>query len=490
MTFFSWLTILRTLLVVGIQGVAANAASGALLSTTNVREFGATGDGRTDDTAAIQRAIDTGGGGIGFPKGIYRISKTIRIDLDKGGYTSLIGDGTARVVMSGAGPAFKWIGTHEGSADPDQFKSNVWERQRMPLVDSLEIIGDHPEADGIEASGTMQLTITRVTIRGMRHGIHLTVRNRNVLISDCHIYHNRGIGVFYDHVNLHQSNISGSHISYNAGGGVVSRGGDVRNIHIGNCDFESNMAAGRPATANVLLDSTGGDVGEVAITGCTIQHNSTSPDSANIRILGEGHDIALERRTGVAKTQEGHVTITGNVLSDVQVNVHIRNARGVTLTGNTFWMAYQQDLLVEDSNNIVVGPNNFDRNPRYNYGTSLNTKGGVAFRNSRDCTLTGLHLNGVWRQPAAVSLERCDRFNIAHCTVLDSDGVGLLLDDCTRTRVTSCMIRDDRPESKATHSLKVNGGSGNWILQNLLVNGYEVSPSSALMQDNLATVRP
>ena len=49
-----------------------------------------------------------------------------------------------------------------------------------------------------------------------------------MLITDCHIYENRGIGIYYDNVNLHQSNINGCHISYCSGGGVVVRGGDVR----------------------------------------------------------------------------------------------------------------------------------------------------------------------------------------------------------------------------------------------------------------------
>ena len=37
----------------------------------NVRDFGAAGDGKTKDTAAIQKAIDAGGI-IHFPPGIYR----------------------------------------------------------------------------------------------------------------------------------------------------------------------------------------------------------------------------------------------------------------------------------------------------------------------------------------------------------------------------------------------------------------------------------
>ena len=37
----------------------------------NVRDFGAVGDGKTSDTAAIQRAIDAGGEVI-FPPGVYK----------------------------------------------------------------------------------------------------------------------------------------------------------------------------------------------------------------------------------------------------------------------------------------------------------------------------------------------------------------------------------------------------------------------------------
>ncbi|MBI4662549.1 MAG: right-handed parallel beta-helix repeat-containing protein [Verrucomicrobia bacterium] len=456
----------------------------SLGASTDVRAFGAAGDGKTDDTAAIQRAVNAGVGGVHFSKGIYRLTQPVVINLDKVGFTSLVGDGTGRIVMAGAGPAFQLLGTHQGSADPDQFKPNVWDRQRTPMVDAVEIVGDHREADGIEATGTMQLTITRVVLRKLRHGIRLTVRNRNVLIADSHIYDNRGIGVFYDNVNLHQSSITGCHISYCSGGGVVSRGGNVRNVQIGNCDIESNMSPNTPPTANVLLDSTGGSIGEVAITGCTIQHHSPSPDSANIRILGQGREPALEKRAGTATTQEGHVTLTGNVLSDVQINVHIRHARGVTLTGNTFWMGYQHDLLVEESSNIVIGPNNFDRNPRYNYGTSLDANGGLVFRNSKDCLLTGLHVNGVWRKPAALLIEACDRFNVSNCSILDSDNVGLLMKDSTNTRVSGCVIRDGRKEKKGTESLKAVGGHGNWIVQNMLGDSHDVPEGVARAEGN------
>lgn len=453
-------------------------AADAPAGPADVRSFGATGDGSGDDAAAIERAIASGAGSIEFPKGIYRISKTVTVDLDKTGPIALFGHGTARIRMAGPGAAFEFIGTHQGTASPDTFKTDVWDRQRTPMVDGLEITGDHPEADGIAAAGTMQLTVTRCALRELRHGIRLFRRNRNVLIDACHIYNNHGIGIFYDDVSLHQSNIGDCHISYCDGGGVVSRAGDVRNVHIGNCDIESNMATNAPPTANILLDSSGGSIGEVAITGCTIQHNNQSPDSANIRIIGGGRAGGLAKRIGSEFTSEGHVTITGNVLSDVRVNVHVRGARGVVLTGNTFWMGYDHDLLVEDSSNIVVGENNFDRNPRYNYGTSQAANGGIVFRGCRDSTLNGIHVNGALRQPAAVLVENCARMNITGCTILDSDGPGLAMANTSRSHVSACLIRDDRAEKAPAPSLKITGGAGNLIGQNMLGSGAEIDPAS------------
>src|SRR5262249_27287157 len=100
----------------------------------DVRAHGARGDGETDDTTAVQKAIDSGAGAVRFGKGTYRLTKTVVIDLDKVGFVSLLGDGVARVVMAGPGPAFHFVGTHEGTAQPSSVKANVWDRQRTPLV--------------------------------------------------------------------------------------------------------------------------------------------------------------------------------------------------------------------------------------------------------------------------------------------------------------------------------------------------------------------
>ncbi|MAD81001.1 MAG: hypothetical protein CMJ50_09205 [Planctomycetaceae bacterium] len=431
-----------------------------------VFDFGAIGDGETDDTAAIQRAVDASVGEVRFPRGIFRITKTIRVHLDEVGPTSIVAGGTARIVMAGPGPAFKFIGTHGGTASPHTVKPNVWERQRTPMIDGIEVVGDHSEAIGIEATGTMQAIFSRVTIRNALHGIHLTTRNRNVIVSACHLYDNRGVGLYLDGLNLHQVNVDNSHISYNKMGGIVVRDSEIRNLQIANCDIEGNMSDSTEPTANILIDTTNGSVREGAIVGCTIQHTHNAPKSANVRFIGTGREIA---------NKVGHFCISDNAMSDVAVNIHLQYARGVIITGNTLWKGFTHNLLVEGSSNIVVGPNLFDRNPDYGPKGSTNA---LVFRNCHDCTLNGLHINNVMEAPAGLMLKNCSWINVTGCTILDCDNVGLSLQNCDHCRVSDCIVRDTRTGVTNPVAISVTGGRENQLGQNLTVGQRKIELES------------
>src|SRR4051794_26838656 len=67
----------------------------------DVRAHGAKGDGEADDTAAVQKAVNSGAGAVRFGKGVYRLTKTVTVDLDKVGFIALLGDGVGKVVMAG-----------------------------------------------------------------------------------------------------------------------------------------------------------------------------------------------------------------------------------------------------------------------------------------------------------------------------------------------------------------------------------------------------
>src|SRR5581483_2531739 len=164
-------------------------------------------------------------------------------------------------------------------------------------------------------------------------------------------------------------------------------------------------------------------------------------------------------------------------------------ARGVVITGNTFWTAYEWNLLAERCSFVTVGPNNFDRNPRYAGEERPDTTDAIAFRDCADCTLTGFTLSRTRTAPAALTLERCDRFNVGNLTILDCDGVGLLLKDVTNSRVSGCLIRDDRPGAES-FSLRARGGRGNMITDNYLARPADTANGLGLVERNYDGKRP
>lgn len=390
---------------------------------------GAKGDGKTDDTAALQKSIDGGAGQVRLRRGVFRITRPLVIDLDRVGPASISGGGVATLLMMGAGPAIRVIGTHTGTAAPETVKPNVWSRQRAPMVDGLEIVGGHREAIGIQLEGLMQPTLTRLLIRRAQHGIVLTGRNRNAIVADCHLYENRGAGLLLESVNLHQINVTGCHISYNGGGGIVIRRSEVRNIQIGTCDIEANQDPEGPPAANVLFDAREGSIREGAITGCTIQHAHTAPGSANVRFLGRGP---------ADFNKVGNLVIANNALSDVAVNIHLQHARGVILSANTFWKGYEHHLLAEGSSNILVGQNSMDRNPDYK---AADARDDVVFSECSDSSVSGLQMSrGGDRRPALI-LRRCRRMHLANVNLLDAGDHGLLLEDTTDVRIEGGNLR-------------------------------------------------
>ena len=125
---------------------------------SNVKNFGATGDGQTDDTESIQHAINDGDGMLVFPKGTYRIIRPLEIPLKELGPLGISGSiGTATIVMDGPGPAFRLLGNHGGTGDPGSVKPATWHSERMPTVRDIAIEGGHKEADGFELTGTLSL---------------------------------------------------------------------------------------------------------------------------------------------------------------------------------------------------------------------------------------------------------------------------------------------------------------------------------------------
>lgn len=424
-----------------------------------------------DMTATLQQQIDNNNGNLTLSGGKYfRITKPLVFDLTKFGAIKIRSEAGATIIMDGSGPALRIVGDHQGTAAPKSFKPATW-NQRMPVVDGIEILGAHPEADGIELVQCVQPVISKVAVRWCRHAIRLRTRNRNVTLSDCHLYENSGVGVFLDAVNLHQINISNCHISYNRQGGIVVRDGNVRNLQVTGCDIEGNMPDDdtTTTTANILIDVSGteGDtvnsIAEIAITGCTIQHSANYSADRTTTVAPGGANIRL---AGKASYPINSVTITGNVLSDTTVNVDIAHAHDVTVASNTFFAPMPNNLMVRNSQRVTVTGNTF--NPR-----QFVRPGTILFKDSSDCILSSSTLHHFATDRGAVVLDGCQGCILSALTLTDC-GSGIYLKNTTQTTVSACRVT--RTEGGG-YDLWVEGESAGILLSGNAFSGEVLVPA-------------
>ena len=418
----------------------------------DVKKFGAKGDGETDDSAAIGKAFSESDGSLFFGRGSYLITRPIEIELSATGCMAIYGEGPARIIMKGSGPAVRIVGTHMRNASPENISEGVWERERMPVVRGLEITGGHPEADGIEIAGTMQAVLSGLLIRNCRHGIHVARHNRNLIIHSCHVYNNSGCGIYFDGVNIHQANVANSHVSYNRRGGIKVCDSEIRNLQIVGNDIEYNYSDESEESADVWFDISRGAIREGTIAGNTIQAVQ-SPGGANIRMAGPGRE---------ASRKVGFFSISGNLISGQENNIHLRYVRGVAISGNSFHSGYKKSILAEYSSNIAVGSNIFDNNP--DYGNKPHN--GILLDNCRGCTLCGFHFSDAGGE-AVVEVKDSSEINMTGCQVLNPENTAVFLKNSSNCRVSGCLIAGKKKPGRTGEPVKVEGGENNDVSGNL-----------------------
>lgn len=241
----------------GPQGPGGGGSGGAG-EGVSVTAYGATGDGSTDDTTAIQAAINAAGTGgrVFFPDGVYLLSAPLRpqrSQILEGVYSTKYEAGE-----------FPW-GALNGSilrADPNTFTGDaviVSEPSAYGVtISRLAIVGPggaHPSIVhgiyfGASASGAGERawTIRDSLVNSCSgDGIcgHMWVFDaRDVHISQCR----NGIATF-DNDGFLDTRVIGCNIYFNRSGGIVLNGGYSGAINIIGCRVErSGNTYGDPAT--------------------------------------------------------------------------------------------------------------------------------------------------------------------------------------------------------------------------------------------------
>lgn len=140
------------------------ASTSNISSNVNVRDYGATGNGQTDDTKAIQNAIDYasnhGGGTVSFPKATY-IAKNI---VQKPNTTLTFVTGTTLKFPKGSGGTDRMIivGALDGSQLPTNTTNSSYVIVGNGLIIDASNVSSNSTINGIYVSGATNFTIDGV----------------------------------------------------------------------------------------------------------------------------------------------------------------------------------------------------------------------------------------------------------------------------------------------------------------------------------------
>ena len=339
--------------------------------SVSVRDFGARGDGRTDDTAALRRALATRGQNVFFPAGTYLVSAVVSVD----------GASSQKIIGTGA--------TLQASSSFRRDGDNAVlyiKNARNVTVDGLTVTGNRTsttdsnvDIDGVRVASSQSVTLHAVNVtRAPTNGLTVTT-SRDVTIEDSSFGQSTRHGIWTwksDNIRLLRNTVQGNgapnNLTYGGigilatvGNGFYAEGNTITNISdtatkteavsnvtyrgntirtfgkdgikvmphppsgvnvVSNATVEGNTISGyngwsHDGSGSILMQSTlGGSISNNTITGSNGAGGTNDEDGIRVNTYGSG-----PRSTGV--------TVQGNVIRNSKTGLRL-NADQLTATGN------------------------------------------------------------------------------------------------------------------------------------------------------------
>ena len=314
----------------GVNAVSRSSSS-KLNDLVSVKDFGAVGDGVTDDTAAMQAAHNTGNR-IYYPAGTYLFS--LISGISGGG---IVGDGPSRTILKTS-----TVGSQDVFTFTGQFINNTTTRNVCVFRDFL-LLADVSKSGGSgitisPTTGEMQQTfVENVTFEYFPYGLNLKADSFYKVIG-CTFSGSKTAGVSI--ANTFNADSGDGAITncvfsnpFSTGAGIIQQGG-----------------GGLKITGNKFLGGANGYL--LSYTGTT----STSDllISNNSFEMAHSASIVFARTSGTATFNQ--VVITGNQFALSGAHIASGDTSGflseVVITGNSFseWTGY-------GSNTYAIGLN-------------------------------------------------------------------------------------------------------------------------------------
>lgn len=339
-----------------VEGAESAGAKGD--SRFNVRDFGATGDGRTSDTAAIQKALDAAGavnGTVWFPAGVYRCH-----DLKVPPYVTLLADpvwifhcekvgavlelddpnAACMLDVTGAfgvrvhGLVLRGIRTTPKPVH-GIFLNNTekWSKKEDTFVfDDVKVM---------EFSGH-GIYLNRIWLFIIRHsqcmgngGDGVCIRGWDGFVTDNQFSANGGNGFGCEQVGATVM-FTANRVEWNRGYGLSLVGGDDWNV-TGN-SFDRNWGAGLCAIGTQTIAVTGN-----VFRRCGKDSNQLAEGEKSCQVRLEGcRGLTMVGNTCLAGRDDG-----GKGLYTPQVGFILKNMSYSVVKDNTLYRGYMQEKIVD-----------------------------------------------------------------------------------------------------------------------------------------------
>ena len=346
-------------------GAVATTVQAKLRQTVSVKDFGAVGDGTTNDTAAINAAIvyvgSNGGGAVYAPRGTYMVSSTtdaIKINYDN---VRLYGDGIGSTIFKNLASSTGTVihaykGTYPGGLTPlnnviienltvDGNQANITHNATDTYQNGINF--DYPSDCIVHQCEVKNVVFQGIVMQGSGDGLSKNCKIYACDVSACGEY---GIGV---EGGMWKTIVSNNTVHdlitvpEIAGGGIGIYVGQVSqtgqsNLVIGNVVSNTpchGIQVGDGSVYALVCDNTLTNTGTTAGSAIKVAFNSTSPN--HVQISGNKISAGSDKDSAAivvlnASTSVGYSTVNGNTIADsAGGGIQINSGTGATVSGNT-----------------------------------------------------------------------------------------------------------------------------------------------------------
>lgn len=332
-------------------GAVATTVQAKLRQVVSVKDFGAKGDGTTDDTTAMAAAHATGNV-VYYPSGTYLFTK-LSTDITSGG---ILGDGPTKTVLNSTDTSSNSLIVFNG----------LWQNASVQQNNNAFVFRDFSVQCVTAKTLGACIEVTAPIVSTVQQENQTTVFN-NVTCR------NFATGIYFKSASfwkVFQCNF----IDYRVAGIQVANiyNADSGDAMITNCLFETDPVS--LGNAGILQNSSGG----LKITGCKFLGASygyrmawTGAASSNLQVVNNSFElmdttaISLTRTSGAATFSL--INITGNnfALSGFHITTDSNTwLSKIAVTGNIFelWAGYVlvvNSIGLNNVNNLIISSNTF-----------------------------------------------------------------------------------------------------------------------------------